>query len=781
MTEWIVTSSVLILIIAALRYLLRGRISLRLQYALWAVVLLRLLLPVQLGHSSLSVLNAVENNTWQQYTESYVDRTPDIVTPEQPSVPVLTLDAVTQPELPYDEDLAQSAASVSPSTVLRAVWITGMAVTAVWLITANLRFAKMLRRSRRLTEHRCGKLPVYVSPLVATPCLFGLFRPNLYVTEETAQDETALRHALFHEQTHYRHGDHVWSMLRGVCLALHWYNPLVWLAASLSRRDAELACDEGVLHRLGEEERTAYGETLIRLTCGHRPGELLLTATAMTGSKKSLRERIALIAKKPKMAVYTLVAAVLVVTVAAGCTFTGSTPDPEPEPISVTVSDELQHPIRYPLQQILERHIRSQAAQVGELVGDPDFVTSAEITFYYSGSSSSFGDAVKAEIADFDYRLLPKEPGKVGDEVGGMVYVEEDGRIWLKEKRSKGYLYLATEYWKSNGTDVFLGVFSEDDVAIQCQFDAYSYARMLYQSKTSSYNSYVIPISTPSSPLYSDAILLPVKDYVNVHAEVLTRSGSLLNPNSQVWVRQITRGAPANGSTPVTFTYRIYDGVFGWLSQPQFTNQFKQGWEKAASGHALPATVQGVYTYDSTPLPYTEFTATILVSTEQLSAGDLLPVTLYTDSWRNPEPVLLAAQDYIAQQAQAVNTLTGNAGFVTGGEICGMQAITTGTVSENMGINLYHLDYRLHLQGGDTLYTDLNNMSYVEEDGVLYLREDDSRGTPILAMEYCLQEGGGRTWTRLGILYTGDVETQYGGDYNRAAVEFYESVRNSVH
>ena len=72
-------------------------------------------------------------------------------------------------------------------------------------------------------------------------------------------------------------------------------------------------------------------------------------------------------------------------------------------------------------------------------------------------------------------------------------------------------------------------------------------------------------------------------------------------------------------------------------------------------------------------------------------------------------------------------------------------------------------------------------MSYVKEDDALYLREDDSRGTPILAMEYCLQEGGGRTWTRLGILYTGDVETQYGGDYNRAAVEFYESVRNSVH
>ncbi len=56
-----------------------------------------------------------------------------------------------------------------------------------------------------------------------------------------------LRHVLTHEFTHYRHGDHLWSMLRCLALAVHWWNPLVWLAAELSRRDAELACDEGAL------------------------------------------------------------------------------------------------------------------------------------------------------------------------------------------------------------------------------------------------------------------------------------------------------------------------------------------------------------------------------------------------------------------------------------------------------------------------------------------------------------------------------------------------------
>jgi beta-lactamase regulating signal transducer with metallopeptidase domain len=137
-----------------------------------------------------------------------------------------------------------------------------------------------------------------------------------------AADGEALAHVLAHEETHYHHKDHIWSLLRCICLVVHWYNPLVWLAAALSRRDSELACDEGAIRRLGEEQRAAYGRTLIGLTCTGA-GRLLRTATTMTGSKKSIKERIVLIAKKPKMKIYTLVAVILIAAIAAGCTFTG--------------------------------------------------------------------------------------------------------------------------------------------------------------------------------------------------------------------------------------------------------------------------------------------------------------------------------------------------------------------------------------------------------------------------------------------------------------------------
>ena len=103
---------------------------------------------------------------------------------------------------------------------------------------------------------------------------------------------------LAHEQTHARHLDPLWSLLRGVCLTIYWFDPLVWLAAVLSREDCELACDEGTLRALGADERTAYGKALLTLVpvCD-KPQNPLLGATTMTSGKRGLKERITRIAE----------------------------------------------------------------------------------------------------------------------------------------------------------------------------------------------------------------------------------------------------------------------------------------------------------------------------------------------------------------------------------------------------------------------------------------------------------------------------------------------------
>ena len=150
------------------------------------------------------------------------------------------------------------------------------------------------------------------------------------------------------------------------------------------------------------------------------------------------------------------------------------------------------------------------------------------------------------------------------------------------------------------------------------------------------------------------------------------------------------------------------------------------------------------------------------------------PVT-YTDMYGDSRQVVFAAKKYVLQQMETIRRITGDSDFVVSGEIRSIKAIPTGTSAENSGINLYHMDYRLHLQSGDTLYTDLGNFSYVEENGVLYLKETGSLGTPVLAMEYHPQENGTRLWTFLGTFHTGDIEAQYGGDYTAAAMDIYQS------
>lgn len=331
MLEWIASSCALILAVLLLRRLLRGRIGPGLQYALWLLVLARLLLPVSFGAARVSVQNLVRDADERAASRvvTYVNQTAPDPVPSEPAPaqsataqPQYTQSAAapqSQPEAP----LTETARPVTLSDILRCAWYAGMSAMALWLIATNLAFrARLAKRARRIEYPGC-KLPLYITEAVETPCLFGVLRPAIYITPEAASEPETLAHSVEHELTHYRHGDHIWALLRCLCLVLHWYNPLVWLAAALSRRDAELACDEATIRRLGEAERAAYGRTLIRISCERR-ATLLRTATTMNCGKSGLRERIALIAKRPKTAAYALVILILAAVAVTGCTFTGA-------------------------------------------------------------------------------------------------------------------------------------------------------------------------------------------------------------------------------------------------------------------------------------------------------------------------------------------------------------------------------------------------------------------------------------------------------------------------
>ena len=326
-TEWFVSSAVLAAALIALRYALRGKLSPKLQYGLWALLLLRLLVPVSVGQSTVSVENlvpAAEHRVLYLAQRTAQPSSARAGAAEQPAVPAAPEEA-KEPEA-----AAAAPATVNLKNVLRTVWLCGAVGVLCWFLGCELVCRRRLRRcARQISAAQRGCLAVFVSPAAGSPCLFGLLRPAIYLTPETEADAAARRHCLAHEQTHFRHGDHIWSALRCVCLALHWFDPFVWWAAVLSRTDAELACDEDAVRTLGDAERAAYGRTLLQMTCRGHAG-LLSTATTMSGKGSQLRARIRALARPVKPALPALLTAVLIAVFAAGCTMTGGVPQETP-------------------------------------------------------------------------------------------------------------------------------------------------------------------------------------------------------------------------------------------------------------------------------------------------------------------------------------------------------------------------------------------------------------------------------------------------------------------
>lgn len=366
MKEVLITSSVLIAVVLLLRRLFRKKVSQQLIYAAWLLVALRLLIPIQFGKSQFSIATLVEKTEansapiqkvqqalrepvagpsreelYDHLLNEYLQENPVPEVPDTPEVPVRPQKPVTiTPEVEQSIQ-AQVEEQINGPTmldILTAVWIVGICGMGAWFLTANLLF--MIRAKRGSVPFEDKHHRIRVSPNVPTPCVVGLFRPVIYLTAECAENEELRSHVLTHEKTHLRHGDHIWALVRCLCLCIYWFNPLVWIAAAQSRRDCELACDESALRKLGDSQRIAYGKTLLDIVAhSMSPVHLLETATAMNETKKQLTERVNFIVKQPRNLIVAAISLLLIAALTAGCAFMGSTPATTPskgDPPAVT-------------------------------------------------------------------------------------------------------------------------------------------------------------------------------------------------------------------------------------------------------------------------------------------------------------------------------------------------------------------------------------------------------------------------------------------------------------
>ena len=520
MMQWSISSAILIVTVIALRYLLRGKISLRMQYALWLLVLVRLLVPMSFGASGLSVMNAVPERVPTAQKSAVMPSTTVKENTNTPAatgtvgVPAQSMNEPIPPDLVQNITVTTTVPTVERTDwaqLIKTVWLIGVGLVGAAFLLANLRFGRRLRHSRRSVDDAGAALPVYESGATETPCLFGLLRPCIYVTPDTLADADTLRYSLAHEQTHYRHGDSLWAVLRGVCLALHWYNPLVWWAAELSRRDAEMACDESTVRRLGENERAAYGRTLVRMTCEKRPA-LLVTATMMTDSGKGLRERITLLVKKPKTAAYTAVAVLLVAGLSVACTFTGKQAAlPEPFGKSYEVAEVVYQPSVYSFA------LTTDTAPWFRIAANGESLTVVDLSNDGANAESAYGalEVYTLTKENFDERFLDDQLGWESGSSQAASLRRENAKAWhctaaeepswpeeiylLQQK--DGSLYLVMGYdWESSekfpdGMHSFRWLFrlSEKVAPTYESMEAYALSVINALKQPNGYTYYILP------------------------------------------------------------------------------------------------------------------------------------------------------------------------------------------------------------------------------------------------------------------------------------------------
>ncbi|MDE6663077.1 MAG: peptidoglycan DD-metalloendopeptidase family protein [Lachnospiraceae bacterium] len=428
MRDIFISSSILILAILLIRSIVKGKINPCIQYALWLLVVIRLVLPMPLWNSRLSVMNLFPEITYEEAAGNYVNVAMSVIgeASDESNVNNLTkiadatdadniadesngigaagledvvnglgtgkptdavngagthnpIDAVNGAGTGKPTDavsgtnglsdifygigaaniadaanridagnLADSANGIGTDSMADSangiinniafikvfnmihkffpfIWLAGMIITGGYMLFYQIKWKRYLYANRKPFPEM-GKykdtLYVYTIDNIPSPCLSGRC---IYLTKEMAEDKEELMHILAHEYCHYKQLDSLWVIVRCMLTVIYWFNPLVWTAAYISKLDSELACDAAAIRMLGEKERLAYGKTLIKLVSGDmHVFDRIGIASTMSGGEKSIKERIGIIAKKPKYLVTAASAVVILAAVLITFTFSGA-------------------------------------------------------------------------------------------------------------------------------------------------------------------------------------------------------------------------------------------------------------------------------------------------------------------------------------------------------------------------------------------------------------------------------------------------------------------------
>ena len=294
-------ASIVILFVLAARLILK-RAPKGFSYALWAIVLIRLLIPVSI-QSPISVIpntpaasGAVINSALPEIEfETPRDREQNYYESQN-----------TTPE----EVQVYMSHTMEPIVYLSVAWLIGMAVMVLYSGISYLKIRRMVRIAIPLRDN------IWIADDIKSPFVIGFIKPKIYLPNNLGEQEQ--EYIILHEQHHIRRLDHAIKTLAFLALTIHWFNPLVWIAFVLACKDMEMSCDEAVIRKLGENVRVDYSASLLTLSTGHR----IIAGTPLAFGEGDTKGRIKNLAKWKKPAIWVLVLTLIICLILSVCLLT---------------------------------------------------------------------------------------------------------------------------------------------------------------------------------------------------------------------------------------------------------------------------------------------------------------------------------------------------------------------------------------------------------------------------------------------------------------------------
>lgn len=295
------TASIIILAVLCVRLFLKNAPKI-FSYALWAVVLFRLLCPVSFT-LDISLLNTFDVPVTESGSIEYVPV--DIVHMAEPSVNTLipVVNEVINDSLPQGREQLVADPLEFPVSFATYIWLCGIAAMIIYSVMQYMKLRRRLVGEMPLRDN------IYLADHIDSPFVMGLLFPKIYLPSSLSTTEQ--EYIIFHEKHHIRRGDHIVKIMAFIALCIHWFNPLVWLAFALSSKDMEMSCDEAVMRKMDHDIRAEYATSLLRFATDRK----ILVGTPLAFGEGDTKARVKNVMKykKPLLLVSAIAGAVILV------------------------------------------------------------------------------------------------------------------------------------------------------------------------------------------------------------------------------------------------------------------------------------------------------------------------------------------------------------------------------------------------------------------------------------------------------------------------------------